>query len=123
MASPYSHKIINNKSAVVGGVITNGVCMDRIDVDTFIKAKKEDLVYRIFHVCVILLIGLLLYLNRYYPGHAYTTIILGASLLFSGLAQGMNRWVSVSRQDLLEIIQRMINRDSDAIEKISKSKL
>ncbi len=95
--------------------------MNKSDIETFMKAKKEDRLYRLFQALSVISILVLLILNAYDPEHSLTTALLTASVLFSSFAFGANRWVSVSRRDLLDIIQRQINHDSEAIGEISKS--
>lgn len=97
--------------------------MDKSDIKTYMKARKEDRLYRLFHALSVTSIVVLLMLNAYETEHNLTTALLTTSVIFSSFAFGANRWISVSRQDLLDIIQRQINNDSEALGEISKSKL
>lgn len=96
--------------------------MTEEDIKIFLKAKKEQLAADILLVIAVLFLIILFVLEVLHPQHEYTIVL--STLTFVALlsSYGSSRWVSISKKDLLGLIQRQIDADSEALTTLSNLK-
>lgn len=88
--------------------------IDKRDIELFQKAKKEQPWVEMLTVLslVPLLVLVMLVARGIYD---YTALLVIISFVLSLSAQGGRRWVTVSRDDLIKAMERMINSDPEAL--------
>ncbi len=93
--------------------------MDKRDIELFQKARKEQPWVDVLTALALVPLAILIMLEI--RGiYDYTVLLVMISFILSLAAQGGRRWVSVSREDLLKTMERMINDDADALKIIAE---
>ncbi len=92
------------------------------DVDTLIKAKRDRVAIDILMILSSVALTVLILLEALDISHDYTVILATVSMVFMGSAMGQNKWVSVSRYQLIQTLERIINRDSNALRMLAEKK-
>lgn len=96
--------------------------LEEKDVETFIKAKRDQLAIDLLLVLAVASLAALVVLEALAISHDYTLVLATASTVLVGAATGQSRWVSVSRSQLVQTLERIINRDSEALEILARKK-
>lgn len=89
------------------------------DIELYLKAKKDRLAIDILLVLSSLCLGVLIYLEATNSKHDLTILLATISVVLSLSAFGKSRWVSVSRNDLVNCLGRVISNDSGALKIIA----
>lgn len=90
------------------------------DVDTLIRAKRDQVVINILMIVAFLTFTILIALEALSIEHQFTILLSTLGMVFLAVAMGQNKWVSVSRAQLIDIIERIINNDANALKIIAK---
>lgn len=85
------------------------------DVDTLIKAKRDQLAIDILQGLSLLSLVTLIVLEALQLTHDYTILLATMSSVFMGGAMGQSRWVAVSRSKLIQTLEGVINNDSEGL--------
>ena len=85
------------------------------DIETLIKAKKDQFAINVLQGLSALLLATLVYLEAFRVNHDYTIILATLSVVCMLGALGQSRWVSVSRGQLVQTLERIINTDAEAL--------
>lgn len=78
------------------------------DVDTLIKAKRDQLAIDILHGLSLLALVILIVLEVLQLTHDYTILLATMSSVFMGGAMGQSRWVTVSRSKLIQTLESIL---------------
>ena len=92
------------------------------DVDTLIKAKKDQLAINILQVLSLLSLTILVILEDFYITHEYTTLLAVMSSVFMGAAMGQSKWVAVSRSKLIQTLESIINNDAEGLKILAEKR-
>jgi NAD(P)H-hydrate repair Nnr-like enzyme with NAD(P)H-hydrate dehydratase domain len=92
------------------------------DIDTLIKAKRDEFTIQILMTFSALTFVTLIVLEALSIEHEYTILLATLGMVFLGSAIGQNRWVSVSRAQLIDVIERIISSDADALKMLAQKK-
>lgn len=90
--------------------------MEARDMELFIKAKKNTLIPNILTGLAAMLICSIFILEFMSINHDLTVTILTWAMVLYFTAFGVSKWAYVPREELINIIERQINNDSDALE-------
>ena len=96
--------------------------MNEKEVVLFLKAKKEDLASRILIAMSMFTVVSIIVLEALGIQHDYTIALASLSSVFLLCSMGSSRWVTVSKSELLELIQKQIDSDPSAIQLVAKMK-
>ena len=96
--------------------------MNEKDINIFLKAKRGQFASNIFFAISMLALSSLIFLEAARIEHRYTTLLITLSMMLIFASTGTSRWVTVSRTDLLSIIQRQINNDVEALKLLAERK-
>jgi hypothetical protein len=92
------------------------------DVDTLIKANRDRMAIDILMILSSVALAVLILLEALDISHDYTIVLATVSMAFMGSAMGQNKWVSVSRFQLIQTLERIINRDANALRILAEKK-
>lgn len=93
--------------------------MNTKDIDIFIKAKRNAILPNVLLCLAFLLICAFVLLELASVEHDFTLLIPLMALAFWCMAFGTQKWALVPRNELINIIERQINKDSEAIKYLS----
>lgn len=90
--------------------------MDEKDIEVFLQAKRENIYTRVYAVLAIALLVLLIFMEtiRFYD--EYTIVVASIAVMVAACIGSPSRMVKVTRVQLLEIIEKQINRDEKALQ-------
>jgi hypothetical protein len=94
--------------------------MDIKDIDIFIKAKRMTRIPNLILGIAYLLLWVFLGLEIAGIEHGYRVAIVSWVVALIGMAFGSQKWAFVPREKLIDIIERQINSDADAIEYMAR---
>jgi|GEM_PF-5709569 len=93
--------------------------IDKRDIELFQKAKKEQ--PWVDWLMVLSFLPLVVLVMLAAKGiYDYTALLVIISFVLSLSAQGGRRWVSVSKDDLIKAMERMINSNPEALKVIAE---
>ncbi|WP_341939116.1 hypothetical protein [Marinimicrobium sp. C2-29] len=92
------------------------------DVDNLIKAKRDRFAVDALMALSSIALAVLILLEAFNVEHEYTIVIATASMMSMIGAMGQNKWVSVSRSQLIQTLDRIVNRDSSALKILAKKR-
>ena len=85
------------------------------DTDVLLNAKKDSFAIDILTGLSAISLGVLVFLEGANMSPEYTIPLAVICLVLCATAFGKNRWVSVSRNDLVSVIERVVNSDPEAL--------
>lgn len=92
------------------------------DVDTFIKAKKDQLAINILQGLSLLSLTVLIVLEALQLTRDYTILLATISSASMGGAMGQSRWLAVSRGKLIETLERIINNNPEGLKILAEKR-
>lgn len=92
------------------------------DVDTFIKAKKDQLAIDILQGLSLASLTVLIALEALQVTSNYTICLATLTAVFMLGAMGQSKWVAISRSQLIETLERIINTDSEALKMLAEKR-
>lgn len=92
------------------------------DIDVLFKAKKDRLAINILMALSSLFLCLIIFIEIIEYSREYTILLATISVVLMASSIGVNKWVSVSRDQLIQTIENIVNKDPDALEMIAKKK-
>jgi hypothetical protein len=96
--------------------------MDSKDIDAFIKAKKEQTRAELLGIAALLPLALLMFIEASDIETRFTFPLIMFVFILLVTSQGASRSVSVSRRELVAIIERQINRDPAALQLLAEKR-
>ncbi len=93
--------------------------MEHKDIDLFIKAKKKTIIPSILAGISIMIFSSVFILELLGIEHGETLTILTWAMAFYFTAFGAGKWAFVPRDKLMNIIERQINNDAEALSYLS----
>lgn len=92
------------------------------DVEVFLKAKRDQRVIDLLLGLSFFALSTLIGLEAFGVQHNYTILLATLSVVFMGASVGKSRWVSVSRNELVNSLERVINSDSEALKMLASKR-
>lgn len=92
------------------------------DVDTFIKAKKDQLAINILQGLSLLSLTVLIILEALQLTRDYTILLATISSVAMGGAMGQSRWLAVSRCKLIETLEGIINNSPEGLKILAEKR-
>ena len=85
------------------------------DIKLLLSAKKDNLAINILMTLSVVSLIVLIFLEVTQINDDYTIILATVSAVLMGSSAGVNKWVSVSRADLIETIERIVQKDANGL--------
>jgi hypothetical protein len=92
------------------------------DVDIFVKAKRDQFAIDALMALSFAALSALIVLEAIGRPHDYTILLATLSAVFMGASMGKSRWVAVSRDQLIDSLERTINSDPEALKILAKKR-
>ncbi|MGI1679206.1 MAG: hypothetical protein K6L75_10770 [Cellvibrionaceae bacterium] len=89
--------------------------MEPKDIDLFIKAKRKTMIPSILTGISLVLFSCIIVLDFMGIEYSNTKTILTWAISLYLFAFGAGKWAFVSRKELINIIERQINNDAEAL--------
>lgn len=85
------------------------------DIEVLLRAKKDGLAINVLMVLSCICLSILIFLEVTGVTDKYTIVLATISAVLMGSSAGANKWVSVSRDQLVKTFENIVNRDPDAL--------
>ncbi|GAB1258402.1 hypothetical protein NBRC116494_29040 [Aurantivibrio plasticivorans] len=89
--------------------------MSEDDLKIFLKAKKEEFASQVLTVLSLIPLCVIIVTEALAIHFEYTMLAAVFSSILLVASAGNKRWVTVTRRDLINLIERQINSDSEAL--------
>ena len=96
--------------------------VDEKDVEVFIKAKRDQFATDVLMGLSFFALSSLIVLEAIGRPHDYTILLATLSAVFMAASTGKSRWVAVSRDELIDSLERTINSDPEALEMLAEKR-
>ena len=99
--------------------MTENAGMEDKDIDAFIKAKKELAISELLTVATMLPLAVLMFINGSGIGSQFEFPLIMLAFCLLVFSHGSSKWVAITRRQLIDIIERQINRDPVALQRLA----